>query len=140
MATPYRNEIRVSWGNCDPAQIAYTGWIPWWALESINGWWEAHLGGDGWFQMELDRGYGTPFVRMEMDFRHPVTPRHRLICEVRPVRLGDKSITFHVDGYQDDVLCFEGQFTSVFIVSETFKSRSAPPEIRAIIEPLLDAG
>jgi len=53
----YSHEIRVSWGDCDPARIAYTGNIPAWALEAINGWWEAHLDGDGWFQMELDRGF-----------------------------------------------------------------------------------
>ena len=135
----YRHEIRVTWADCDPAKIAYTGRIPNWALDAINGWWEAHLDGDGWYQMELDRGYGTPFVNMQLDFRHPITPRHRLICEVRPVRLGDKSVTFRVEGFQDGTLCFEGQFTSVFIVAAEFRSRSAPDEVRAIIEPMLAA-
>ena len=135
----YRHEIRVTWADCDPAKIAYTGRIPNWALDAINGWWEAHLDGDGWYQMEMDRGYGTPFVHMEMDFRHPVTPRHRLICEVAPVRLGTKSITFRVRGYQDGTLCFEGEFTSVFIVAAEFRSRAAPDEVRAIIEPMLAA-
>jgi len=133
----YRHEIRVTWADCDPAKIAYTGRIPNWALDAINGWWEAHLDGDGWYQMELDRGYGTPFVNMQLDFRSPITPRHRLICEVQPVRLGDRSVTFRVEGFQDDTLCFEGEFTSVFIVAAEFRSRSAPEEVRAIIEPML---
>jgi acyl-CoA thioesterase FadM len=134
---PYRHEIRVGWGDCDPARIAYTGRIPNWALEAINGWWEAHLDGDGWFQMELDRGYGTPFVSMQMDFRHPITPRRRLICEVRPVHLGTKSVRFRVEGFQDETLCFEGEFTCVFIVAGAFTSRPAPEEVRKIIVPLL---
>ncbi|WP_137701507.1 acyl-CoA thioesterase [Marimonas lutisalis] len=134
---PFEHEIRVTWGDCDPAKIAYTGRIPNWALDAINAWWEHHLGGDGWYQMELDRGYGTPFVHMSLDFRHVITPRHRLICTVAPTRLGNSSIAFRVEGYQDGKLCFEGQFVCVFIVSESFAPRGAPAEIREIVEPLI---
>lgn len=143
MAEPesrFVHEIRVGWGDCDPAKIAYTGRLPDFALSAIDAWWEDLLGGDGWYQMELDRGYGTPFVGLSMDFRAPVTPRHRLRVHVRPVRLGEKSITFRVDGYQGGVHCFEGRFTSVFIVAgrETLTTRPAPEEVRALIEPLLE--
>lgn len=131
------HEIRVMWGDCDPAKIAYTGRIPGWALESINAWWEHHLGGDGWYQMELDRNIGTPFVHMSMNFRSPITPRHRLICDVQPVRLGNSSIEFAVNGRQDGVLCFEGRFVCVFIVADKFKPQPAPADIRAVVEPLL---
>ncbi|UYV36720.1 acyl-CoA thioesterase [Rhodobacteraceae bacterium D3-12] len=133
----YEHEIRVTWGDCDPAKIAYTGRIPNWALDAINAWWEAHLGGDGWFQMELDRGYGTPFVHMSLDFRSTITPRHRLICKVAPTKLGTKSITFRVEGYQDGTLCFEGNFVCVFIVAKSFAPQAAPAEIREIVEPLI---
>ena len=135
MSDRFQHEIRVTWGDCDPAKIAYTARLPWFALDAINAWWEAHLGGDGWYQLELDRNIGTPFVHMSMDFRSPVTPRHRLICEVWPKRLGDKSVTFRVDGRQDGVLCFEGTFTCVFIIADQFKSQSAPPELRDVIAP-----
>lgn len=139
-ATSYAHEIRVSWGDCDPARIAYTARLPAFALEAINGWWEAHFGGQGWFQMELDRNVGTPFVRLEMDFLHPVTPRHRLICHVWPIRLGDKSITFRVDGEQDGVLCFSFRSVSVFTIADQFRSQPAPPDFRSVIEPLLPVG
>jgi 4-hydroxybenzoyl-CoA thioesterase len=75
----FTHTIRVGWGDCDPARIAYTGRLPAFALEAIDAWWEHHLGG-GWYQMELDHGIGTPFVHMSLDFRAPVTPRHRLEC------------------------------------------------------------
>lgn len=135
MSEVFEHEIRVTWGDCDPAKIAYTARLPWFALDAINAWWEAHLGGDGWYQLELDRNIGTPFVRMSMDFRSPVTPRHSLICTVWPRRLGDKSVTFRVDGRQDGILCFEGTFTCVFIIADQFKSQSAPPELRSVIVP-----
>ena len=133
----FTHEIRVGWGDCDPARIAYTGRLPWFALEAIDAWWEHYLGGDGWFQMELDRGTGTPFVHMSLDFRSPVTPRHRLICEVWPCKLGSSSIAFRVNARQDDKLCFEGKFVCVFIAPETFTSKPAPPDIRDIVTPLI---
>lgn len=136
---PFEHEIRVAWGDCDPARIAYTARIPWWALDAINAWWEHHLGGDGWYQMELDRGFGTPFVHMSLDFRHVITPRHRLICKVAPTRLGNSSIAFRVEGYQDGTLCFEGNFVCVFITAQGFRPRPAPADIREIVEPLIMA-
>lgn len=135
-APPFSHEIRVSWADCDPARIAYTGRIPYFALDAIDAWWEHHLGG-GWYQMELDRNTGTPFVHMSLDFTAPITPRHRLICKVWPSKLGTKSIEFRVDGYQDGTLCFTGRFVNVFVVADGFKSQPAPPEIRSLVEPLL---
>ena len=134
----YQHEINVTWGDCDPAMIVYTGRIPWFALDAINGFWEHHLDGEGWYQFELDRKVGTPFVHMSLDFRHPITPRHKLLCEVRPTRLGATSIEFRVIGRQDGKTCFDGRFVCVFTDAETFTKRAAPEDIRALIEPMLD--
>ena len=130
----FTHEIRVGWGDCDPARIAYTGHIPGWALQAIDAWWEAHLDGDGWFQMELDRGYGTPFVNLTMDFTSPITPRHRLVCRVWPVALGTTSVAFRVVGSQDGVQCFTGRFVSVFMKAGDFRPVPAPDEARAMVE------
>lgn len=130
----YEHEIRVTWADCDPAKIAYTGRIPYWALESINGFWEDLLDGDGWYQMELDRNFGTPFVHLSIDFRAPVTPRHRLICRVVPERLGETSITFRVEGRQDGTLCFEGTFVNVFTQADEFRKAPPPAEVREKVE------
>ncbi|MCV0426980.1 MAG: acyl-CoA thioesterase [Roseibium sp.] len=133
----FDHEIRVTWADCDPARIAYTGRIPGFALDAINAWWEAHLNEPGWYYLEIDRNTGTPFVHMSIDFRAPVTPRHRLNCKVRPVRLGDSSIEFSVAGYQDNILCFEGRFICVFVVADKFEKKLVPPDIRALVEPYL---
>ena len=139
MAEVFEYPVNVTWGDCDPAKIAYTARLPAFALEAINGWREAHLDGDGWYQMELDRNVGTPFVKMEMEFFSPVTPRHTLMCETFPTRLGNKSISFTVRGRQDDTLCFEGSFTCVFTIADAFQSQTVPDELRAIIEPQVRA-
>lgn len=138
--TTFTHDVRVGWGHCDPARIAYTGHIPWFALEAIDAWWEAHIAGLGWYQLNLDRNIGTPFVHLSMDFRSPITPRHPLRCEVAPVRIGNSSIEFRVVGRQDGKLCFEGRFVSVFVESDSHaRSIPAPPDIRAIVEPLIAA-
>lgn len=135
----YAHQIRVTWGDCDPANIVYTARIPWFALDAINAWWEDTLG-EGWFQLELDRGVGTPFVHMSLDFRAPITPRHRLICHVWPARLGETSVDFRVDGVQDGTLCFEGRFTCVFIEAAAFRKRVPPPDIRDLVQAHLPKG
>ncbi len=131
--TPFEYEIRVTWADCDPAQIVYTARIPWFALDAINAWWEAHAGVD-FFTLEFDVGFNTPFVRMEVDLRAPVTPRRRLICRVWPNRLGETSVGFHVEGLQDGALCFEGDFVCVFVVAKEFRKCPPPERLRAIVE------
>ncbi len=135
----FEHGIRVTWGDCDPAKIAYTGRLPWFALDAINAWWENNLDGDGWFQIELDRNVGTPFVRLEMDLISPVTPRYELKCYVWPVKLGDTSITFRVDGEQDGNLCFSFRSVSVFTIADKFEKQGVPKEFRETIERHLPA-
>lgn len=133
----FPHDYRVSWGHCDPAQIAYTGHIPWFAIDAIDAWWDHYLGKGGFFHLEMDRNVGTPFVHLSMDFHAPVTPRHRLTSYVWPTKLGTKSITFRVDGTQDGKDCFSGTFTCVFTVADQFKSQAAPQDFRDIITPLI---
>ncbi len=132
----FEHEIRVTWGDCDPARIAYTARLPWFALDAINAWWEHHLG-DGWFQMEIDRNIGTPFVHMSMNFETPVTPRHRLRCQVWPTKLGETSIGFRVEAFQNGIRSFTGDFVCVFIVANEFQKTIPPKEIKDIVVPLL---
>lgn len=87
--------------------------------------------------MELDRNVGTPFVRLEMDFKKPVTPRHPLVCHVWPSRLGKTSIEFRVDGEQDGALCFATRTVSVFIVADAFQKSPPPKEIADVLAPFL---
>lgn len=130
------HRIRVGWADCDPAKIAYTGRIPCFALEAIDAWWEYQIG-DDWFRLNLDRNIGTPFVHLDVDFRAPVTPRAPLDCAVTLTRLGEKSVGFSVQGLQDETLCFEGEFVSVFVEADTFRKIPVPDHIRFIIEPFL---
>lgn len=130
------HEIKVRWSDCDPARIAYTGRLPYFALEAIDAWWENTIGAD-WFRLNVDEDIGTPFVHLSMDFRSPVTPRHVLVCEVRLIHLGTSSVRFSVKGRQDDNLCFEGEFVEVFVDSAIHQKRGIPEKFRqALVEQL----
>lgn len=137
LTSGFHHEIRVGWADCDPANIAYTGRIPAFALEAIDVWWEHHLG-HGWYQINRDLGLGTPFVHLSVDFRSPITPDHRLICVVNPNKLGTTSVGFSVMGYQDNVLCFEGNFVCVFVKAPGLGKIPVPKQVETIIRPLLN--
>ncbi len=127
--------IRVGWADCDPADMAYTGRIPCWALEAIDAWWE-HTTKLNWFELNIDRNVGTPFVHMTLDFRSPITPRHKLDCEVTLLKLGHSSIRHRVRGFQNGTLCFEGEFVSVAVIADQLKPRRLPDDILELAHPL----
>ncbi len=133
----FTHTIRVGWADCDPAMIAFTGRIPYWALEAIDAWWEQHLALD-WFALNVDRSIGTPFAHMNLDFRSPVTPRHKLLCSVEVVKLGSRSIRHRVQGHQAGTLCFEGEFVSVFVDTNTFTTHTLPEDLRRLLENVVD--
>lgn len=123
--TGFVHPITVRWADCDSAKIAYTGRIPDFALEAIDAWWRATTHFD-WYQLNVDRNVGTPFVHMTMDFRSPITPRHVLECAVDLIRIGKSSVRHRVVGRQDGVVCFDGEFVAVFVDAAKMET-SAPP-------------
>jgi 4-hydroxybenzoyl-CoA thioesterase len=138
MAERFVHEVRVGWADCDPARIVYTGRLVCIALEAIDAWLEARLGA-GWYGLNLDRNVGTPFVHMTLDFRRPVTPRHRLDCEVRLLRYSGRSLRFAVRGVQDGELCFGGEFVEALVRADDYEGRREIPadidrELRAAQE------
>jgi len=132
----FEHQITVRWGDCDPAFIAYTGRIPNFALEAIDAWWKHHMNLN-WFELNVDRKLGTPFVHMSLDFTAPLTPRHVLICTVELLGLGTTSITYRVRGFQDGIQCFRGKFVSVFSTSSQVETRPPPEDLKALLTPLL---
>ncbi len=48
MDKKFTHTIHVRWSDCNPAKIAFTGRIPYFALEAIDAWWECVVG-DDWY-------------------------------------------------------------------------------------------
>jgi len=132
-ALPARDfQLTVGWGDCDPAQIAYTARIPEWALKAIEDWYRYCL--VDWYQINLQRGIGTPFVSLSCKFSAPVTPRYPLIMKVFVTRLGNSSLSHRVEALQNNVLCFSADTTAVFVEACGMKPVPIPPNMRKNIE------
>ena len=101
----------------------------------MDAWWAHHTGID-WYALNVDRGIGTPFVHMSLDFRHPVTPRRKLDCQVMLLKLGGKSVRHKVIGRQNGQICFEGEFVSVFVETKSLESRDPPEDLVTIFRRL----
>jgi acyl-CoA thioesterase FadM len=130
---PLVHPLTVGWGDCDPAQIAYTARIPAWGLEAIEAWYRYCLG-INWYRLNLHHGIGTPFVSLGFEFKAPVVPMAPLEVEVRIARLGNSSLSHRVRGRQNGVLCFKGETTSAFVEAAVMKPMSIPPNMRTSIE------
>ena len=124
---------RVGFGDCDPAQIAYTGRIADFALEALDAFWDDLLDGKGWYDMNIRQGFGMPFVRMEFDFTAPVTPGPLLSCSVTPERVGSTSVAMQLEGTQDGSLCFRAKFVSVFADLAQRRKIPVPDDVRAML-------
>ncbi len=130
---PFRYERAVGWGECDPAQIAFTGNFPKWCLEIIEAWNKACLGCN-WYELNLDLGMGAPFVHLENDFKTTITARWPLMLTLTVTQLGRCSIGYHIEGHQNGRLCFTGDYVSSFVDAKAITSLEIPPRMRLAIE------
>jgi YbgC/YbaW family acyl-CoA thioester hydrolase len=131
--SPFVHVRRVSWADTDAARIAYTGRFLDFAVEAIEAWWRDRMGTD-WYEMNVDRGIGTPFVHAALDFRSPVTPRDTLATTVRLARLGGSSLRFVVAGRAGRRLVYEGTLVCAFVDAATMRPIGVPAEFRAALE------
>lgn len=130
---PFVHSITVGWGDCDPAQIAYTANVLSWGMKALEAWCNLCLGVN-WFELNMNHGIGTPFVHMSYDFTAPITPRATLECTVYVHRIGRSSLHHIVEGQQSGRLCFNGKMTSVFVTASKMKPIPIPPNMRQSIQ------
>jgi acyl-CoA thioesterase FadM len=128
---PFVHRRVVTWGDTDPARMAYTGRLPDFMLEAIEAWFRARLDTD-WYRLNVDEKTGTPFVALAMEFKSPVTPREALDIAVRVAKVGTSSLSFAVEASGADTarLCFTGA-TCVFVDGEHLKPIPIPEKYRA---------
>jgi len=116
---------RISWGETDAARIAYTARFLDFAMEAIEAWFYDRLG-QSFYEFNVDEGIGTPFVRVELDFRSPLTPRDVLETEVLLHRLGRSSLHIGVAGRVGKRLAYEGRLVCAFVDVGSGRMRPIP--------------
>jgi len=125
----------INWRDTDAARIVYTVRFLDFAMEAIEEWFRVVIGLD-WFDMNVDLGIGTPFVKTDIDFRAPLTPRDALRVTVLVERAGRSSISFNITGDRDDgVRSFEGRLVCCAVSNEgTMQAVEIPADWRSRID------
>lgn len=131
--TPFVAVFPIDWADLDPAQIAYTGRLPDFAVRAVDRWMVAQLGG-GFFGLTRDYGIDTPFVHLSVDFTSPVTAEGDLACTVHVAEVGRTSAGFRVVARQGERECFSARLVAVFINQVAFEPAPIPPNVRATLE------
>ncbi len=122
---PFVHHRRIPWGGTDAARIAYTARFLDFAIEVIEAWFHDRLG-QSFYKLNLDEGIGTPFVRIELNFRSSLTPRDLLETEVLLLRLGRSSLHIGVAGRAGERLAYEGRLVCAFVDVGSPRMRPIP--------------
>lgn len=125
---------KPQWSDTDAARVIFTGRIADYLIEAIDHF-MGKVAGHRWFEMNMDVGVGTPFVSVAFDVFKPITPRMVLKCPVFVEKVGNSSVTFRIEIYDEqDTLLVTGKTVNVFVDSEALTKTSIPREIRERLE------
>jgi YbgC/YbaW family acyl-CoA thioester hydrolase len=86
----HQHPIRVRWGDCDPAGIAYTAHFFDWFHQAMESWFDTVLQ-HPYADLILKQRVGFPTVHTEADFRLPCRLGEELVVELELGELGKSS-------------------------------------------------
>lgn len=127
-ASPFLHTRRIIWGDTDGAGIVYTPRVGHFAMEAVEAWFLDRLTID-WLQINAVQRIGTPFVRLEIDFKSRMSPPDMISTRVILEKAGRSSLNFRITCRIADTgrLCWEALMICVFVSNETYRSIPVPP-------------
>jgi 4-hydroxybenzoyl-CoA thioesterase len=130
-------QLKVRFGDVDPAGIVYYPKIFDYIHEAFEELWDVHVGAR-YYQLLLEHRIGFPLVHSEVDFRHPLRfgdrPRVRVTC----THLGRASIGLAYRFHVDERLCLEALMTVVCVNLEGMTPTPVPEQYRARFEAIME--
>lgn len=131
--------IEIGFKHCDPAGIVFYPRYTEMLHDTVESWFNHGLK-IGFNNLHMNRNLGIPMANLQVDFRIPSKLGDQLTSKLSVKRLGRSSMQMqvHICG-PDDAVRVEGRLTVVFADLEKISSVSIPEDIRALIEPYLDA-
>ena len=131
---PYIHRRTPQWSDTDAAQIVYTVRFVDYAMAAIEGWFRSVMQLD-WYKMNTELDMGTPFVKIEMDIKNPLTPNDELETRVLVERMGRSSLEFNVVGWRNGSdICFDSKFICSMVRKSTMKSMDIPQNLRQNVD------
>lgn len=130
-------ELKVRFGDVDPAGIVYYPKIFDYIHEAFEELWDVHVGAR-YYRLLLEERIGFPLVHSEVDFSHPLHFGDRPLVRVTCRHLGHSSIElcyrFHVGQH----LCLEARMTVVCVNLEGMQPIPVPEQYRAKFEAIME--
>lgn len=137
MAKTYVVARRLNWGEADPAGTIYAPQAIDLAIQAVEGLWIEALG-QPFREVQRTRQIGTPWVRTECEFQHPLFAGDPYALGVSLVKLGGSSLTYRVHAAAPDgTALFTANLVSVVIDIATMRTTAIPDDIREALTPWL---
>jgi YbgC/YbaW family acyl-CoA thioester hydrolase len=125
--------FRLSYADCDPAQIVYYAAYFHWFERTSTEWWVDQ----GYRIDELPQQFGVSLVSRSAgcEYLAPTRVLDRLVCKMYFSRVGRSSATFafDVDRIDDGVRVAEGFNTLVTVDAAGGRPAPIPPQLRALM-------
>ncbi|MDA8249940.1 MAG: thioesterase family protein [Rhodospirillales bacterium] len=120
---------RLTFGDTDAARIVYTPRVAHFAVEAIEAWFLERID-VSWLHINRAFGFGTPVVRMEVDFVSMMRPPDLLDTVVALTKIGGSSLAFRLAGSIGARLCYRAHVVTVFASPEAGRKVPIPDAYR----------
>jgi 4-hydroxybenzoyl-CoA thioesterase len=132
--TPLVHQRRIGWNDTDAAHIVYTVRFFEFAMAALDAWFREIYGGD-WYELNVKRGTGTPWVHVEMDIKASLRPPEVLRTTVLVEKVGRSAITFQVTGRKEDgTVSYTGRYVCAICRMEPMRAMSIPDAERERVQ------
>lgn len=128
MERPFRHELRVRYGECDPQGIVFNANYLLYFDVAFTELWRAAVG--PWLEMVQD-GHDAVVAESHLRFLAPARFDDVITLAAGITRLGSTSITTEIDVMRGDELLVAGRLRHVCVSTHTWKKAPLPGNIRS---------
>ena len=135
-AKVFKHTLRVRYSECDPQGVVFNAnYVAYFDVVLTELWREA-LGG---YQDMVDAGTDMVVAEVNVRFLGPARFDDQVDFEARLLRLGETAMSTRIDASTGGAPVVQGEIRHVFIDPATKAKQPMPDDIRAALEPYLEA-
>lgn len=132
MGQPFRHQLRVRYGECDPQGVVFNAHYLAYFDTSLTELWRAAFGS---YQAMRDRGLDVVVAEAQLRFRLPAHFDELLTLEIAITHMGNTSITSSHRILRDEEIVVEGTLRHVLVELPALTKASIPVWLREQLAP-----
>lgn len=133
----FDTQLKVRFGDVDPAGIVYFPKIYGYIHEAFEDLWELHVGAR-YYQLLQDQQIGFPLVHSEVNFKRPLRFGDRPVVRISCTHLGYSSLGLRYVFRVLDEVCLEATMTVACVDLDGLRPRAVPEEFRSKFELIME--